>query len=321
MSYFIFNGYDSRELGLIVTETPFRPSWSETTDDISIPGRAENIRVPTEHYDNQDLTINTVISDTANIRDIYAKLQGSGRLILSTNPNEYLNVRVRALIPQGVALDMAELPVTFDCSPFAYKILPTTVEIGTSYTEVDNVSSVYSAPIIKFEINAGSGTIRKGDVNFDGLINAVDASLVLTEIANIAAGTPTFTQDQFIAADMDDSGTLTSSDASAILAIYTGEQQAPPDVQVNTDLLLYTNGEQLTIGLPDEVTLNGFDVYVDCGKHLIYYVNMYGDKVNILHYSSLDLPLLHKGMNYMKYTADSGQIVSKATVTINERWL
>lgn len=164
------------------------------------------------------------------------------------------------------------------------------------------------------------GTLMK-DVNFDGVINAVDASLVLTEIANIAAGEPTFTPEQFTAADMDDSGTLSAADASAILAIYAGEQQAPPDVQVNTDLLLYTNGEQLMIGLPDEVTLNGFDVYVDCNKHIIYYVNMYGEKVNILHYSSLDLPLLHKGINYMMYRADSSQIVSKATVTINERWL
>lgn len=318
--YFIFNDIDSRNLGLIIPNTVFRPSWTELTDDVRIPGRPEIIKTPTGNYENQTLNINAIITDSSKINTIYAALHGEGRLILSTNVNEYINCRVLPLIPQGVALDMAEIPISFDCFPFAYALPPTTTEIGTQYTIVDNQSSIYSAPIIKLEINAGSGTIKKGDVNFDGKITAVDASLVLTEVANIAAGTPTFTPQQFAAGDMDDSGTLTSADATAILQIYTGEREAPPDVDVNTDVYIYTNGEQLLVGLPDEVTLNGFDVYIDCGLHLIYYVNMYGDKVNILHYSSLDLPLLHIGENYMKYQAQP-TVVKKCTVIINERWL
>lgn len=317
MSYFIFNGVDSRNLGLILPSTPFRPSWVESVDEITIPGRPEIIKNPSGTYQNQQMVINAVISDASKIRQIYSVLKGEGRLILSTKPDEYINCRVETLIPQGVALDMAELPITFDCYPFAYAIEPTEVEIGTDYTTVDNTSSVYSAPIIAIEIDQTSAPILKGDVNFDGKITPVDASMVLTEIANIAAGTPTFTPEQFAAADMNDSGTLTPSDASAILAIYADGQTHDPTTPAQ-NVIIYTNGAQLVVGLPDAVLSNGFTVYIDCGLYLIYYLDATGDMVNIMNYSSLDLPLLHTGENLMKYSGDN---VKKITVTINERWL
>lgn len=317
MSYFVFNGTDSRDLGLILPETPFRPSWAESVDEITIPGRPEVIKNQNGNYPNQALTINAVISDSSKIRQIYSALSGEGKLILSTEPGEYINCRVEPLIPQGVALDMAELPVTFDCFPFAYAVEPTVTEIGTSYTTVSNISSIYSAPIIAIKMAKKSGTILKGDVNFDGKITAVDASLVLAEIANIAAGTPTFTPEQFEAADMDDSGTLTAADASAILRIYNDGQTHDPTTP-SQNVIIYTNGAQLIVGVPEEVVTNGFTVYVDCGLYLIYYLDTAGEMVNIMNYSSLDLPLLHTGDNYMMY---SGANVESVTVTINERWL
>ena len=317
MSYFTFNGIDSRDIGLILPETPFRPSWSEQVEEIIIPGRPEVIKNPNGIYDNQTLSINAIIADSSKIRQIYSTLTGEGRLILSTNTNEYINCRVETLIPMGVALDMAELPITFDCYPFAYSITPTAVEIGTEYTIVNNTSSIYSAPIIKIDLQQDSAPILKGDVNFDGKITPVDASLVLTEIANIAAGTPTFTPEQFAAADMDDSGTLTAADASAILAIYADGQSHDPETPAQ-NVIIYTNGAQLIVGIPDEVITNGFSVYIDCGLYLIYYYDATGEMVNIMNYSSLDLPLLHTGENFMKY---SGENVTKVTVTINERWL
>jgi phage-related protein len=317
MSYFTFNGVDSRDLGLILPETPFRPSWSEQVEEIIIPGRPEVIKNPNGIYDNQTLSINAIIADSSKIRQIYSTLTGEGRLILSTNTNEYINCRVETLIPTGVALDMAELPLTFDCYPFAYAITPTAVEIGTDYTIVNNTSSIYSAPIIRIDLQQDDAPILKGDVNFDGKITPVDASMVLAEIANIAAGTPTFTPEQFAAADMDDSGTLTAADASAILAIYADGQSHDPETPAQ-NVMIYTNGAQLIVGIPDEVIANGFSVYIDCGLYLIYYYDVTGDMVNIMNYSSLDLPLLHTGENFMKY---SGENVTKVTVTINERWL
>lgn len=322
MSYFKFNGIDSRNLGLIITETPFRPSWAESVDEITIPGRAEIIKNPSGTYDNQSLTINAVISDSSKINDIYSALSGEGKLILSTAPNEYINCRVEPLIPQGVALDMAELPITFDCYPFAYAVEPTVAEIGTSFTEVNNTSSVYSAPIIKISVKKSSSTIMKGDVNMNGRIDPDDASLALAEYVRLSSGQPgTFTPEQFYAADMDDDGILSADDCSAILKLYTELSSqagtitpATPAQQVEIN----TNGASLIVGIPSEVLANGFDIYVDCGLYIIYYFDTEGNMVNIMNYSSLDLPLLHTGENYMRY---QGQHVDSVTVTINERWL
>ena len=317
MSYFTFNGTDSRDLGLIITQTPFRPSWGEQVEEIVIPGRPEVIKNPNGIYENQSLTINAVIGDASKIRQIYSTLTGEGKLILSTAPTEYINCRVEPLVPQGVALDMAELTITFDCYPFAYAVTPSETPIGTTYTLIENESSIYSAPIIAIEMAQTAATILKGDVNFDGKIDAIDALLVLKEIANIAAGHPTFTPEQFEAADMDDSGTLSDADASAILDIYAENSGRDPSTPAQ-NIIIYTNGAQLIVGIPNEVLSIGATVYVDCGLYLIYYLDTDGNKVNIMNYSSLDLPLLHTGDNYMKY---EGEHVSGVSVTINERWL
>lgn len=319
MSHFIFNGTDSRDLGLILPETPFRPSWAESVDEITIPGRAEVIKNPNGTYDNQSLTINSVISDSSKINDIYSALSGEGKLILSTAPNEYINCRVEPLIPQGVALDMAELPITFDCYPFAYAVEPTVTEIGTSFTEINNTSSVYSAPIIKISIEKSSSTIMKGDVNMNGRIDPDDASLALAEYVRLSSGQPgTFTPEQFYAADMDDDGILSADDCSAILKLYTELSSQAGTITPAQQVEINTNGASLIVGIPSEVLANGFDIYVDCGLYIIYYFDTEGNMVNIMQYSSLDLPLLHKGVNYMKYTS---KFVNGVTVTINERWL
>lgn len=317
MSYFTFNGVDSRDLGLIITQTPFRPSWAEQVEEIVIPGRPEVIKTPNGIYSNQSLPISAVIADKTKIQQIYSTLHGEGKLVLSTNTTEYINCIVEPLVPQGVALDMAELSITFDCYPFAYAISPTVVQIGTSATVVDNTSSIYSAPVIKIDLQPDDAPILKGDVNFDGKITAVDASLVLTEIGNIAAGEPTFTPEQFEAADMDDDGMLTAKDASKILQIYAEGQSHNPETPAQ-NVIIYTNGAQLIVGVPDDVIANGLSIYIDCGLYLIYYYDLTGEMVNIMNYSSLDLPLLHTGENYMWY---EGQNVSAVSVIINERWL
>lgn len=318
MSSFTFNGTTSDELGLIITETPFRPSWTEQAEDIIIPGRAEIIKHSNGIYDDQQLPVNAVISDPAKIRQIYGTLSGKGRLILSTAPDEYLNVRVEPLIPQGVALDMAELPITFTCAPFAYALTPTAVQIGTTYTEVQNNSSIYSAPIIEIQLSQDDAPILKGDVNFDGLIDAVDASLVLAEISRIAAGEPeTFTPEQKIAADVNDDGLIDAVDASLILQL-AAEQATTGDEDIAQYVTIDCNGAQLFVGIPNAVISNGFKVTIDCGLYLIYYTDATGGKVNIMSYSSFDLPLLHTGTNYMKY---SGENISSVKVIINERWL
>lgn len=68
-------------------------------------------------------------------------------------------------------------------------------------------------------------SILMGDIDHDGKVIAKDASLILTEIANISAGLPpSFTEDQMKAADMNLDGKLSSVDASLVLTIYANNE-------------------------------------------------------------------------------------------------
>ncbi|WP_295079015.1 dockerin type I domain-containing protein [Ruminococcus sp.] len=63
--------------------------------------------------------------------------------------------------------------------------------------------------------------IKLGDVNFDGQVNAVDASMILAEYARISTEqTPEFSDKQFIAGDVDENGVIDAVDASKVLAYY-----------------------------------------------------------------------------------------------------
>ena len=322
---FIFNGITSEELGLIIPATIFRPSWAESVEDIQIPGRSEIIKQPTGIFENQALTIPATITDQTKARRIYSVLNGEGRLILSTAPDEYINARVQPISPNGVALDMSEISINFDCYPFAYSVTPTEQEITKSFTSIINNSTVHPAPVFKFKIKQGDAPILKGDVNFDGVIDAIDASMVLTEYARTSAGQPeTFTPRQKIAADWNDDGVVDAVDASAILEYYArtstggGGGSGGRPVTPTENIELNVNGAVLNIGLPAEVFSLGAEVTVDSNLYLIYYEDANGAKVNILQYSSLDLPLLHAGENFIKY---SGANVESAKIIINERWL
>lgn len=63
--------------------------------------------------------------------------------------------------------------------------------------------------------------IVKGDIDFDGNINALDASLVLTYYAEVSTGkAPVLTDDEFYAGDYDSDGAVNALDASGILTYY-----------------------------------------------------------------------------------------------------
>lgn len=321
MSYFIFNGVRSDDMGLILPSTPFRPSWAEEHDEIMIPGRPEAIYQPTGHYESQTLTIRATMTDMTKARYIYQTLHGSGTLILSTDTAEYMNVKVEVLTPKGVALDMAEIDIQFTCSPFAYSVTPTEVDVTQSYSIINNTSTIYSAPRFEIQLAETEETILKGDVNFDGRVDSTDAALVLAEYARIQGGDePTFTDAQREAADMNNDGLIDSSDAMLVLKKYaeTQGQQEAGGTSAAEDIQIDVNGEVLNIGIPAEALIIGAKVVVDCGLYLIYYEDTEGQMINIMQHSSMDLPMLTAGENAVKYT---GENVESMKCIINERWL
>lgn len=71
------------------------------------------------------------------------------------------------------------------------------------------------------ELIFGTKILQKGDVTGDGIVDAIDASAVLTEYALFSTDSPlSFNVEQNISADYDGSGTANAVDASLILEKY-----------------------------------------------------------------------------------------------------
>ncbi len=317
MSWFKFNGVSSDELGIIITKPPFRPTWGEEYELENIPGNPKKYKQRSGIYSNKDFAIECVISDMSKYAEICGILSGEGVLEVSTHPGEYLHCEVYPIEPDGVAMNTAEAQITFDCDPFAYGNSEP-ISIGTSYTEIPNNGTIYSAPVITFDAIASEAPILKGDVDFDGVVDATDASAVSAEYNRILAGEePQFTEKQNEAADMNDDGEINLQDSALIMHEYAQNQTDDSySVVAEKYIKIDVNGEELIVGLPSAAVRSGYPVTIDCSVPLIYYTTSDGKKVNIMQYSKGDFPLLKTGTNYVKYSGD----VENVKISVNERW-
>lgn len=81
-----------------------------------------------------------------------------------------------------------------------------------------SMSCIWSSSVCA---KADTKTLTLGDVNGDSLVNAVDASEVLSEYARTSTGgSPLFSDAQKLCGDVDKSGALNAVDASHILSYY-----------------------------------------------------------------------------------------------------
>ena len=180
MSWFIFNGTDSRDLGIIVTKTPVRPSWCAEFKEIIIPGANRRYMQKTNNYPNAEFKIDTVVpTDPESLREIYRTLNGSGTLWLSSAPGEYIDVILEALVPEPVAMLTAELPVGVTALPFARSVTPTIVDLteASDWVWVDNTGTVTSFPEFRFTPSGG-----------DVVLNVNGAEFTVAEVPELPAG-------------------------------------------------------------------------------------------------------------------------------------
>lgn len=162
MSHFIFNSINSNDLGLIITKPIVRPTWVPEVEYISLPGRPRQLPYQKTWYPNKELTVQAVLSDAspAKVRDVYDKIRGYGVLNISTAPHEYLNAYVQDLDPDGVALLMAEFPITFNLEPFAYSDTATEYNVANDDVIVEYNGTAFCDPQIVIHPSTTTTTIN-----------------------------------------------------------------------------------------------------------------------------------------------------------------
>ena len=101
-------------------------------------------------YPNRSFTVEAVLGDSSPemVRNVYAVIRGYGVLNISNAPDEYLNCYVESIDPNGVALSMAEFPITFTAEPFAYSDKSQDINIANSTVKVEYKGTVFCDPQI-----------------------------------------------------------------------------------------------------------------------------------------------------------------------------
>lgn len=122
MGYFIFNGTDSREFG-ILESVPIPPKAERTLQTVEIPGRMYPLNKVKEEFKNVQLSFVLGITDHLKINEINKWLNGSGKLILSSDTSKYYNAFVHSAIsPERLSVRFGKIPIIFTVEPFRYDV-------------------------------------------------------------------------------------------------------------------------------------------------------------------------------------------------------
>lgn len=152
--YFIYNGVDSRTLGISIREIPFDILTTRRIEEIVLDKYDGTIYKDNNTYDSYSLSIECLLVDSLD-NDTVLKIKntfktGRGQLVLSTRPDYIYSVRLSNTLNFAEMLEkVGSCILTFKVEPFA------TLESGLSYVTVPkggkltNLGNYESKPLIK----------------------------------------------------------------------------------------------------------------------------------------------------------------------------
>ncbi len=156
MNYFIFNGKNSKDKGIIITEMPQISKPAKRVDKITVPGRNGVIYQEDNSYESIVIQIKcALIEENININQIKKWLDGEGRLILSTSPYVFYNANIINKIDyKSIANIIHEFPLELELQPFSYTIEEYTEEIinTTEHSFIIQEATAEMYPYIKVEV-------------------------------------------------------------------------------------------------------------------------------------------------------------------------
>lgn len=167
MSYFLYNGVDSREFG-ILEGVPMPPTNDEIVMTVETTGHTSDAYYTTGRYDHKEIPVVLGIKDKSKLRALYSWLTTTGGLIFSTELDKYYKVIKVEKTPERISVRFGKVSITFTVEPFAYAVSPTELDLteATDYMTVPNAGTMYSAPEIRFVPTAEQVTVNVNGKDF-----------------------------------------------------------------------------------------------------------------------------------------------------------
>ena len=159
--YFIFKGKKSTDMGLLLSSLPVVTKPKRKTNTVSIPGRNGTETQDLATYEGYSLSIGCGFENIkeVDIDRLWKWLDGSGDLILSTEPSKVYKARIdNSISMTDVYWVIADFLVQFDVEPFKYAVNPQNDLIKMTKKEMTlyNRGTYYAEPVITLY---GSGDI------------------------------------------------------------------------------------------------------------------------------------------------------------------
>lgn len=184
MSYFIYNGISSEDMGLKITSMTPPQKAEQRSETLIVPGRSEPVFKTYDEYSSYNIDISCIITDNSQQRKIFSWLSGNGKFIRSDEPDKYYTAKSCSLISSTrISAEIREFSISFECMPFAYAIENEPVIIMDSEGAIDNNGSIPCEPVITVE---GNGYI---ELNVNGEVwklTDIDGSITIDTPRNLA---------------------------------------------------------------------------------------------------------------------------------------
>ncbi len=179
-------------------------------------------------YTNAEIVYQTVYN-SMNTIEIYDQLSSKRKMAYRTITNAVtipLNDET-STTQSSINKSLRQIATQYDCTLVdTYTAFETLAYQYCNLTELDVNPTSLGHSVIAAEILAASGSLKKGDVNADGSVNAKDASWILVHAAKVAAGSdPMLGAAQETAGDVNGDNAPNAADASKVL-IYAADEAA-----------------------------------------------------------------------------------------------
>lgn len=213
MMTFKYNGVDSSEYGVYITDAPAFTTGEMDTDTVDVPGLGE-LSIILGGRKDTDVDLECYIADMANYDAAAAWLSADGDfhdLILSCDSTKARKARLDGEIEAEHVLrtmDARTIRVPMRIKPYRYQATPTAdITITSSGTAITNIGTIASAPLLVVS-GSGDGTLMIGGSTmiFTGMTEAITIDCD-AKFAYTGSGTTRVLATQYITGDWIEIGT------------------------------------------------------------------------------------------------------------------
>lgn len=148
--YFIWNGINSLDMGVVMLEAPSIFIPTRKVNDIEIAGRSGTLHEDTNSFENYTKDISCHVMDRKQIDKVCQWLTGFGEVIFSSEPDKVYRAYIKNQIPfNNILRNINDFLIQFDCQPFKYSVNWQDEALTlTQATTVFNKGSFSSEPIM-----------------------------------------------------------------------------------------------------------------------------------------------------------------------------